>query len=110
MARDKFELLKGLNITVTNGGSAQLTGLKRVTREYMDLHNQIVESIWKIKLGLSQRKSEEKALTNQLVQLENLLTECDSEAKLRDLLIKINAIETDLFGFSHAGGVSPYVL
>ncbi|KTD16535.1 hypothetical protein [Legionella jordanis] len=110
MARNKFELLKGLQVAVAHGGNAQLGNLKNITREYRALHNQIVENIWKLTLELQRSNSTDGNLTDELAQLQNTLQECNSEAKLKALLAKVNAIETELFGSSKVGGNSPYVL
>ncbi|MCL9685451.1 hypothetical protein [Legionella maioricensis] len=91
----KFHLFKELH---AKASQLELSDLKSVTQELMDIHNGLVEKIWEIKLELnnnSLRPLVESKLRKQLDEFEALLKHEDTESKLKELLVKINAIEVD---------------
>jgi len=108
---NKFQLLKELSLRAQKNSEIPLDGLKKITKEYMDTYNELVESIWALQAEIERSEgSEKKQLTKQLSNVQTQLEECNSRIEIDLLLERIKAIEIKETGSSKIGSNSPYIL
>ena len=112
MSHEKFELLKELSAKPI-AGHAPLKGLKHQTSVFIDLHNQAVSKIWKLKNQLEKIEdfnSTTERLLSEVKSLEQMILDCDSEGSICKLLERIKETEMELTGDSDIGQGKPFSL
>ncbi|RUR09117.1 hypothetical protein [Legionella sp. km772] len=107
-----FVLLKALSDSLNKGNGLTLEQLKEKTDEYIKIHNEILDEIWRLRIKSSRTtpNDERMKILDEIKELQKKLNACKSDEQIASLLNEIKNREVETRGHSDLESNSPYVL